>query len=273
MDTQNPNQSTLTLTPSRTVPMEVLVLGFCRTGTASMRAALSILGYGDTHHIGRVMANPAEIDAWNAAIDAKFHGKGEPYGRAEWDRLLGEYKAVADVPGILFAKELVQAYPHAKIIVTTRPPDRWWKSFKDTLLVMLSGPQTRIARWLDPHGYGKFVAFARRTLEIFFGPLDAIDEGGAKARYAEYYAEIRRLVPAERRLEYEMGEGWGRLCAFLGKEVPGPEMAFPHRNDAKMILTGSQRQVWGIYRRAAGRMLLPVGIGLTAVLVMAVSRA
>ncbi|KAJ7677061.1 P-loop containing nucleoside triphosphate hydrolase protein [Mycena polygramma] len=269
MAVQNPTHGT----PTRAVPMEVLFLGFCRTGTASMRAALSLLGYGDTHHIGRVMANPSEIDDWNAAIDAKFHGKGEPYGRAEWDRLLGEFKVVADVPGILFAKELVQAYPHAKVILTTRPPDRWWKSFKNTLLVMLSGPRTRIARWLDPHGYGKFVLFARRTLEIFLGPLDTIDEGHAKARYAEYYADIRSFVPPERRLEYEMGEGWGRLCEFLGKEVPGPEVSFPHRNDAKMILAGSRRQVWRIYRRAVVRILLPVGIGLAALLVMPVRRA
>jgi hypothetical protein len=100
-------------TSIRIVPMEVLVLGFCRTGTAcalklkthryvplritglivvpAMRAALSVLGYGNAHHIGLVMANPAEMDSWTAAINAKFRD-GTPYGQKEWDALLGEFK-------------------------------------------------------------------------------------------------------------------------------------------------------------------------------------
>jgi hypothetical protein len=62
-----------------------------------MRAALAVLGYGQTHHIGHVMANPAEVDAWNAAIDAKFHAKGKQYGCAEWDQLLGEFKVFLEI--------------------------------------------------------------------------------------------------------------------------------------------------------------------------------
>ncbi|KAJ7327843.1 P-loop containing nucleoside triphosphate hydrolase protein, partial [Mycena albidolilacea] len=242
----------------RIVPMEVLVLGFCRTGTASMRAALSVLGYGNAHHIGRVMANPAEMDSWNAAINAKFRDEGTPYGPKEWDALLGKFKAVADVPGILFASELIQAYPQAKVILTTRDPARWWISFRGTLLVMLDTRSTALARWLDPSGFGKFVPFARRNLEIFLGPLDWIDEKWAKCRYVEYNASIRALVPSERLLEYEMGEGWGRLCRFLEKDVP--EVPFPHKNDSTMILEGSRKQIWRIYRRAALRMLGPLAV-------------
>ncbi|KAJ7453868.1 P-loop containing nucleoside triphosphate hydrolase protein [Mycena latifolia] len=240
---------------ARSVPMKVLVLGFCRTGTASMRAALKVLGYGNPHHIGLVMSNPAQVAAWNAAIDAKFEGKATVYGRVEWDALLGEFQAVADVPGILFAEELVRAYPDAQVILTTRDPERWWKSFCDTLLIMLNYRQTRLARWLDPHGYGKFVPFARRNLEILLGPLDVIEEAEAKRRYAAYYAGIQALVPPDRLLEYKMGEGWGRLCGFLGKGVP--DVAFPHKNEAKMIMEGSRRQMWGIYWRAAVKVLAP----------------
>ncbi|KAJ6596325.1 P-loop containing nucleoside triphosphate hydrolase protein [Mycena vulgaris] len=253
----------------RSAPMEVLVLGFCRTGTASMRAALALLGYGNAHHIGRAMSNPAEVDAWNAAIDAKFHKRGTVHqGREEWDRLLGDFRAVADVPGILFAEELIHAYSDAKVILTTRNPDRWWTSFHETLLVMLGGKYTRLARWLDPQGYGKFVPFARRNLEILLGPLDVLEEASAKRRYTAYYADIQRLVPPQRLLEYEMGEGWGRLCAFLGKEEPG--VAFPHKNDARMILEGSRRQIWGIYRRAAVRILAPAVLLISVGIAMCV---
>ncbi|KAJ7775346.1 P-loop containing nucleoside triphosphate hydrolase protein [Mycena metata] len=248
--------------PARKVPMEILVLGFCRTGTASMRAALSVLGYGGAHHIGRVMQNPGEIAAWNAAIDSKFQPTGR-YNHPNWDQLLGEFRVVADVPGILFAEELIQAYPDARVILTTRDPDRWWKSMHTTLLVMLDLKHTRLARWLNPHGLGRFVPFARRNLEILLGPLDTIDEVTAKMRYVQYNDNIQQLVPPGRLLEYKMGQGWESLCVFLDKEVPRVE--FPHKNDTKMILEGSERQVWGIYRRAVVKSL-----ALTALLMAVV---
>ena len=43
--------------------------------------------------------------------------------------------------------------------------------------------------------------------------------------------QVRRDVPADRLLVYEVSQGWGPLCAFLG--VPVPEgKPFPHLNDA-----------------------------------------
>ncbi|KAJ7741794.1 hypothetical protein DFH07DRAFT_837462 [Mycena maculata] len=242
--------------------MKILALGFCRTGTASMRAALTTLGYGNAHHIGSVMANPQEMDAWRAAIDAKFHGKGTPYTREEWDQLLGDYQVVADVPGILFAEELINAYPEALIILTFRDPARWWKSFRETLLVMLGDRQTRLARWLDPNGFGRFIPFARLNLEIFLGPLDTLSEAEAKTRYLQYYDDVRRLASKRRLLEYEMGEGWGRLCDFLQKDAP--EVSFPHKNDSHMILEGSRRQIRRVYTRAAVRFVVPAVVLIMA---------
>jgi len=211
------------------------------------------------------MVDPREVDAWRAAIEAKFHGKGTPLnGREQWDGLFGDLQIVADVPGILFAEELIHAYPEAQIILTTRDPDRWWKSFRETLLVMLGDKQTRLARWLDPNGFGKFVPFARLNLEILLGPLDTLTEIEAKRRYLEYYSNIRRLAPKDRVLEYEMGEGWGRLCGFLGKDVP--EIAFPHKNDASMILEGSHRRIRAIYWRTATKVLVPAAVLVLALL-------
>ncbi|KAJ7457749.1 hypothetical protein FB451DRAFT_1509037 [Mycena latifolia] len=41
----------------------------------------------------------------------------------------------------------------------------------------------------------------------------------------------RRIVPKENLLKYEVGEGWDRLCAFLGHEVPDSD--FPSLKDIK----------------------------------------
>ncbi|KAJ7134119.1 P-loop containing nucleoside triphosphate hydrolase protein [Mycena filopes] len=248
---------------TRKLPVEILVLGFCRTGTASMRAALAALGYGPAHHIGRLINNPQELAAWYFEIDLKYNNRP---ARHDWDRLLGNYQVVADVPGILFAEELMDAYPDARVILTTRDPDQWWRSMQRTLLPMLDLKRTRLARWLDPDGLGMFVPFARRTLELLLGPLDALDEETVKRRYLEYNETIRSLAPPERFLECEVKDGWAPLCAFLGKEVP--EVAFPHKNDAMAIMAGSRRQIWGIYRRAGLKVLTTTA--LVAAVVFAV---
>ncbi|KAJ6595788.1 hypothetical protein DFH09DRAFT_1273042 [Mycena vulgaris] len=111
----------------RMVPMQVLALGFSRTGTscAGLRA--------HEPRGGRGAGEPATMDMWAAALRAKFHREGAPFGRAEWDRLLGDCQAVTDAPHILFAAELIAACPDAKVVLTTRDVDSWWKSYEATV--------------------------------------------------------------------------------------------------------------------------------------------
>ncbi|KAJ2965779.1 hypothetical protein NQ176_g10452 [Zarea fungicola] len=55
----------------------------------------------------------------------------------------------------------------------------------------------------------------------------------ARAAYVKHYETIRATVPKEQLLEYRLTDGWEPLAKFLGKEAPGPEVPFPHVNDAK----------------------------------------
>lgn len=87
----------------RTRPMQVLALGVGRTGTDSLREALQILGYDNCYHgYSLIHEHPEDAYEWNKAMDAKFKGEGRPWGRAEWDRFLGDYDAVTDLPCCLF---------------------------------------------------------------------------------------------------------------------------------------------------------------------------
>jgi hypothetical protein len=61
---------------------------------------------------------------WQDAFAAKFDGEGE-FGREQWDQLLGHCQAVCDWPAVAFAKELIEAYPDAKVLITTRDVDSW----------------------------------------------------------------------------------------------------------------------------------------------------
>ena len=50
-----------------------------------------------------------------------------------------------------------------------------------------------------------------------------------KQVYLDHVEEIRSLVPPERLLEYQIGDGYGPLCEFLGEEIP--DTPFPRGND------------------------------------------
>ncbi|KAJ7200834.1 P-loop containing nucleoside triphosphate hydrolase protein [Mycena pura] len=240
---------------TRQVPMEVLGLGFPRTGTASMRIALETLGYRETSHGFTVSANLSEMEMWTEAINAKFFGKGTPYGRAEWDQLLGHCMAVTDAPHMLFAEELIASYPEAKVVLTTRDPERWWTSYADTVDVGLRSPLGKVNAWLEQDTMGKALAFWRLVRLAMFGTTELTPEI-AKARYAARYDEVRRAVPKDRLLEYRVGEGWERLCGFLGKPVPVE--AFPRVNDTQAFHQGMMRATLPIWRRAAVSYVLPV---------------
>ena len=45
--------------------------------------------------------------------------------------------------------------------------------------------------------------------------------------------EVRRRVPGEKLLAFEVKEGWGPLCEFLG--VAEPDKPFPRLNDAAQM--------------------------------------
>jgi hypothetical protein len=69
--------------------------------------------------------NPPDCLMWMDALTAKYDGIGTPFGREQWDQLLGDCQAVCDWPACAFAKDLVEAYPDAKVILTTRNVDSW----------------------------------------------------------------------------------------------------------------------------------------------------
>jgi hypothetical protein len=66
------------------------------------------------------------------------------------------------------------------------------------------------------------------------------DRGYAISVFERHTEEVKANVPPERLLVYDVKEGWGPLCGFLG--APVPDEPFPRLNDARafrrMILAG-----------------------------------
>lgn len=61
-------------------------------------------------------------------------------------------------------------------------------------------------------------------------------ENRGKQVFRSHYALVRELVPKEQLLEYDVAQGWGPLCRFLGEEVP--DQPFPFTNTTSDFQAG-----------------------------------
>lgn len=191
--------------------LAVIGAGVGRTGTLSLKLALERLGLGPCYHMKEVFENlAAAVPLWDRAAN------GEPV----WDAIFEGYRSAVDFPASAFYRELAEHYPSAKVILTKRDADRWYKSFEETISHPLSEPMPpKLADW------GKMV---RNTIvdRVFDG--NTRDRAHVIACYERHNAEVKRSIPPDRLLVYEVSEGWSPLCRFLG--APIPDEPFPKVN-------------------------------------------
>ena len=229
-----------------------------------MQAALRELGYHETYHFFSLFSNIQDCDMWHEAFEAKY-GCGKPFGREEWDMLLGHCAAVCDLPSICFAPELIAAYPEAKVVLVSRDIDRWYKSFYDIVVSRSFSPIFTFLGYLEPNFLGQINALSGKIFHHYFHGSTR-DELGQNARkvFLEHYEQVRRLTPKDRLLEFELGSEWKPLCDFLGKEVPN--RPFPRVNDTAAM----KEKLEIMFKRAAIaglRKALVVGSGLASLAV------
>lgn len=251
---------------TRTIPMKVLVLGLSRTGTMSIFAGLEQLGFNVYHMVKAIQSPKTNLDLWREAIDAKFYGKGKKWGREEFDKLLGNYDGVADVPCATFAEELIEAYPEAKVVLNHRDVDQW--------LVSVDGTAGAVFRWhgweflsgWDPALAQPFWRFANSVMPATYGTLhDFSPESPARKLFHEHYERVKKFTPPERLLEYRVQQGWEPLCKFL--DIPVPEGDFPRINDKKQFIV--QHKI--LWYMALGKMVLKVSLMAAPVAAVAVA--
>ena len=61
----------------------------------------------------------------------------------EWRKIFRNYGATLDLPSILFYKELMVAFPKAKVILTDREPTSWFESWWKSIGMELEGMEKR----------------------------------------------------------------------------------------------------------------------------------
>ena len=102
---------------------------------------------------------------------------------------------------MLFAEELLTAYPNAKVILTYRDPDSWVVSMQRSYYAVLQSRSAKIMCLLDPAFMRKYHAMGMGTLRAWTGG-DVNDLGKLKEGYLAHYERMREIVPKERVLEW-----------------------------------------------------------------------
>jgi len=134
----------------------------------------------------------------------------------------------------------MEVYPEAKVILTIRDPEGWYKSVKQTILKgsneSLSFPINVMATLTGSSKLFNLVFRCYRKAANRFiheGVFDVIEQGEeASVRYFNDWVEkVKDNVPAEKLLIYNVKEGWKPLCSFLQKPIPS--MEFPRGNDTQ----------------------------------------
>lgn len=196
--------------------LAVIGAGFGRTGTVSLRMALKQLGYGPTYHMYEVIEHPEHAPLWVQALEKP----------ALLNDILAPYQSAVDWPVCSFWQPLLKANPQAKVILTVRDSESWYKSIHSTLYQMLLRA---------PDGLpDQQINMGRKIIweETFAGKLG--DKDYAISVYEQHNAKVIESVPNEQLLVYEVSEGWQALCDFLESEIP--DGAFPRSNSAEEFL-------------------------------------
>jgi hypothetical protein len=192
--------------------IEVFSAGFGRTGTMSLKLALEELGFGPCHHMDEVLENgETQIPLWNAAC------AGQPNFAAIYDG----YRAAVDWPTAAFWREVADAFPEAKVILSSRSAESWCASFSGTILSILSAPES----WPeDARPWLEMVTdvVIERSLDGKTGRDDLIGAFNA------HEAAVKAGISPDRLLVFDVREGWEPLCRFLDR--PTLSSPFPRTN-------------------------------------------
>jgi hypothetical protein len=197
---------------------KVFCIGFHKTGTSSLAAALEIMGY--------------RVTGPNGTVDPDIATNAEPMV----EQLAQEFDAFQDNPWPLFYQKMDALFPGSKFILTTRDSAAWISS-----VTRHFGTETTPMR--------AFIYGADKA-----SPLG--NEAYYIARMEQHNSEVRTYFSTcpDQLLELDISQGisWKPLCQYLGAKTP--RAAFPHRNAAQSRETLTQMPMWQkrIRRKARG---------------------
>ncbi len=190
--------------------LEIIGAGFGRTATNTLKISLEQLGFDKCYHMYEVFERPHHASEWLKAA------RGEA---VDWETLFEGFKSGVDWPLSFFWRELSETYPEAKIILSLRDPEAWYKSFSSTIAHTLTNEMPD-----ENHPLYQALIMAKEIVvqKTFGGNIH--DKDHVIEIYNRNTEEVKAAFGPDRLLVYDAKEGWGSLCAFLDCLIPSEPM-------------------------------------------------
>ena len=220
---------------------KIFGVGLSKTGTTSLHYALEVLGYNAIHFPDDLIRNSSKkvYFKWKMnSIAYRIPGRGrKPFFydilKNSNNRLLlnedypKKLDALTDTPVTRFYKELDKLYPGSKFIYTIRDIEKWLKSCEKHFTGLM---HTGIMPQLE---------------EELFG-TQLYDREKFKNTYEKHHKEVLNYFKDRPDdllvMDISKGEGWEKLCGFLGREIP--ETPFPHANITRQERNQYHREIY-----------------------------
>ena len=162
-----------------------------------------------------VFSSPERLRVWESIAAGST---------VDWPKVFSGYRATIDWPSTNYWRELADAFPQARVLLSVRPPEQWWRSFEGTIRKLIDSRENasndHIANVLN---------YAHTIINEHTFGADTIDKTTALDVFERRIDEVTATIPANRLLVFDVAQGWPPLCEFLG--VPVPQTGFPHIND------------------------------------------
>jgi len=215
--------------------IKVIGAGFGRTGTNTLKLALEELCFQKCYHMFEVLDSLERCKQWYDI------SKGN---QPDWDHIFQGYQATVDWPACSFYKDILQQYPDAKVILTVRDPERWYKSIKESIYIY-DHTFPKWIGWIIPsmwydHVMSNNIIWNR----TFHGKFESKQQ--AIAVFNQHITDVKNTVSSENLLVYNVKQGWEPLCKFLNVPIP-LEKNFPYANtkeNFKDIITQRNRKIF-----------------------------
>lgn len=185
---------------------KIFAVGWAKTGTTTLGNGLEILGF--------------ERPTQNMELVKHIAGN-------DLDSILAvarEKRTFRNWPWILLYKELDEAFPGSKFILTLRNSEQWIRSYRNMLKNQALTKRGRAAEELNE---------IRQILYRL--PFPDVSDQQLIERYEQHNLDVIRHFhdrpDALLVVDWGKGHDWKELCGFLGESIPSAP--FPHANKGK----------------------------------------
>ncbi len=199
---------------------KVFGVGWAKTGTTTLGKCFEILGYD---HQSLELELVKDIAAGDLSRIMALAETKETF---------------EDWPWALLYKELDQAFPGSRFVLTKRKPGSWIRSYANMLA-----------------NQGHASPEMNETRRALYGlPFPGVSEAQLLARYEQHNAEVEACFQERPDdllvVDWEETDEWKVLCAFLGRDVP--DQPFPRANEGSyftgLSLARARNSLGKVYR-------------------------